>query len=154
MKNQYKTLLFVLFVSVFISTAKAQDNQTFQSKIIEIDTIDEDISNDQRCDDNAQAMSACRSFIKGFIQGALLTDAAIITSIETSESSFAERAFKTRVGSRFNQSPTALAGFCLPEDRTVLDLVEETLEHIKDAERDSVELAKRVYESLKIDYQC
>jgi hypothetical protein len=78
---------------------------------------------------------------------------AIIKSIDESEPTLAERAFKTRLGTRAS-SPTALAGFCLPEQRTVLDIAEETLNHVKDSERNSVQLASNVYRSLKTDYPC
>jgi len=106
-----------------------------------------------RCLDDAEAMEDCLSFIKGFLQGALLTDTAIIKSIDESEPTLAERAFKTRLGTRAS-SPTALAGFCLPEERTVLDIAEETLDHVKGSERNSVQLASNVYNSLKTDYPC
>jgi hypothetical protein len=106
-----------------------------------------------RCLDDTDAMEDCLSFIKGFLQGAILTDMAIIKSIDESEPTLAERAFKTRLGTRAS-SPTALAGFCLPEQRTVLDIAEETLTHVKDSERNSVQLASNVYRSLKTDYPC
>ncbi|MFT4630159.1 MAG: hypothetical protein ACI9WC_001125 [Arenicella sp.] len=154
MKNQLIALTFTLFFLSTIGTAAAQSTQAKDSKIIEIDTNDSNIPGVQRCADSIQSMSACRSFIKGFIQGALLTDTAIIKSIESTEPTIAERAFKTRLGSRVNRTPTALAGFCLPEGRTILDIAEETLDHVKDSERNSVELATKVYESLKVDYPC
>lgn len=106
-----------------------------------------------RCLDDAEAMEDCLSFIKGFLQGAILTDTAIIKSIDDSEPTLAERAFKTRLGARAS-SPTALAGFCLPEERTVLAIAEETLDHVKGSERNSVQLASNVYNSLKTDYPC
>lgn len=154
MKNRLIALPLIIFALSVIGTAEAQNNVAAKSKIIEIDTNDSNNSSVQRCADSLLAMSACRSFIKGFIQGALLTDTAIIQSLENTEPTFAERAFKTRLGNRVNQAPTALAGFCLPEGRTILDIAEETLDHVKNAERNSAELASKVYESLKLDYPC
>jgi hypothetical protein len=152
----YRTIALglMLFAIAGVGATQAQDTQSAKSVIIEIDAKDSESSGVQRCADNPQAMSACRSFIKGFIQGALLTDAAIINTIEKSESSYAGRAFKTRLRGRENRTATALAGFCLPEDRTILSIAEETLDHVKNAERNSAELAKRVYQSLKVDYRC
>ncbi|MFT4671141.1 MAG: transcriptional regulator of met regulon [Arenicella sp.] len=154
MTNRLIALTLTLFALSIVGSAEAQNTQIKDLKVIEIDTNDSNIPGVQRCSDSTQSMSACRSFIKGFIQGALLTDTAIIKSIENSEPTIAERAFKTRLGSRVNRSPTALAGFCLPEGRTILDVAEETLDHVKDSERNSVELATKVYQSLKVDYPC
>jgi len=150
MKCRTNALMLILFSLAILGAAEAQDKQ---STIIEIDTKTDE-TEVQRCVDNPQAMAACRSFIKGFIQGALLTDAAIIKSIEQTEPTFSERALKTRLGSRLTDSPTELAGFCLPEGRSILELAEETLDHVKEAERNSAELAKKVYASLKTDYAC
>ncbi len=140
----------IIIVAMAITTITQAQQADLDSKIIAIDSGE---PGRHQCSDNAGAMSACRSFIKGFIQGALLTDTAIIESIEKIESSYAERAIRTRLGTRAT-SPTALAGFCLPDDRTVLELAEETLEHVKDSKRNSVELAENVYRSLKVDYPC
>jgi len=153
MKHRIKTLFLIMFASAIAYTTQAQTSSFLDSGNIELDSKDSpDTTGIQRCKDNSQAMSACRSFIKGFIQGALLTDAAIIKSIEKTESSYAERAIRTRLGNR--SSPTALAGFCLPNDRTLLELAEETLGHVKNAKRNSAELAEKVYASLKVDYKC
>lgn len=154
MKYRNIAIGLMLLAITVVGVAQAQENQSLKSKVVEIDAKDSAGSGVQRCADNPQAMSACRSFIKGFIQGALLTDAAIINSIEESEPTYAERAFKTRLRGRVNLAPTALAGFCLPEDRSILDITEETLDHVNDAERNSAELARRVYQSLKVDYRC
>lgn len=137
MKKHTLALVLILFTPAVIGAAEDK-------------TID---SRKQHCSDSEETMSACRSFIKGFLQGALLTDTAIINSIEKTEPGFAERAFRTRIGSRYS-SPTALAGFCLPDDRSILELAEETLDHVKASERNSNELAKNVYKSLRTDYSC
>ena len=52
------------------------------------------------CSKNAETMLSCRSFISGFLQGALLTDVAIIDSINSNKQSFTERAIRTRLGKR------------------------------------------------------
>ena len=111
-------------------------------------------ADNEQCNTNDESMNSCRSFIKGFLKGALLTDIAIIKSIdEEAQETFAERAIKTRLNRR-DESPTELAGFCLPIKRSIADLAEETLLHVKDSPRDSHELARNVYRSLKTDFPC
>ncbi len=106
------------------------------------------------CSESPENMDTCQSFILGFLKGALLTDIAIIKSLdEEAKETFAERAIKTRLNKR-GESPTALAGFCLPENKTLVEISDETLEHVKTAPVDSHELARAVYHSLKKDYPC
>jgi len=153
MKNTILALTIISFGLTTATTVNGSQVNPIASKIVAIDLDDTSASSTQQCSDSEQAMSSCRSFIKGFLQGALLTDTAIIKSIENTEPSFTERAFRTRLGKRSN-SPTALAGFCLPADRSMLELAQETLDHVKASERNSAELAKNVYNSLKVDYPC
>lgn len=153
MKKRILALTMSIFALTSIGTAQALQPTTLKSKIVAIDADETSASDKQQCSDSDETMSACRSFIKGFLQGALLTDTAILESIKSNEPSFAERAIRTRLGKR-PSSPTELAGFCLPAGRSILELAEETLDHVKASERNSAELAKNVYNSLKIDYPC
>ena len=62
----------------------------------------------------------CQLYIAGFLDGALLTDSAIIDSLATSQSDFFERAYRTRLGAgRAPPPPTLLAEFCLPANLPV-----------------------------------
>lgn len=140
MKHLLTALAVTLFTVSSMDVAQAQKPVTSNAS-------------KHQCLDSAEAMSACRSFIEGFLQGALITDTAIIESIETQEPTYAERAIRTRLGNRSSQ-PTELAGFCLPANRSILELTEETLGHVKASKRNSAELAKNVYNSLKVDYPC
>lgn len=149
-----KSIVFLFYFACLVSsTLVLAQSADIKSKIIAIDSTEPTINGKRLCLDNVEAMSACRSFIKGFLQGALLTDTAIIESIEKAEPSFSSRAIRTRIGSR-SSAPTELAGFCLPADRTIFQIAEETLDHVKSSERNSVELAENVYQSLKKDYPC
>jgi hypothetical protein len=105
------------------------------------------------CLDDEATMADCLSFIKGFLQGALLTDTAIIKSITKSEPVLAERTFAIGAD-KTASSVTALAGFCLPEGKSVLAIADETLEQVSGSERNSAQLAKDVYNSLKKAYPC
>lgn len=153
MKKHLLTLIAIVVALAVLGASEASAEQSLKSKLIKIDAHAGQNNNSEKCMDNKDSMADCRSFIKGFLQGAVLTDTAIIESIGMTESSFAERALRTRLGKR-SSSPTELAGFCLPNDRSILDLAEETLDHVKASTRNSAELAKNVYSSLKVDYPC
>ena len=141
-------LFMTAIVATLITASSIGTTQAQQS-----DVLNSTSSGEQKCLDSAKAMAACHSFIEGFLQGALITDAAIIESIGTTKQSYAERAMRTRLDKR-STDPTALAGFCLPANRSILELTDETLAHVKASKRNSAELAKNVYNSLKIDYPC
>lgn len=70
----------------------------------------------------ADSSQACSQYVKGFIDGALVTDNSIVENLTKDyegqgQSEFFQRAFKTRVGSRYQMLPaTYYAGFCFPEN--------------------------------------
>lgn len=108
------------------------------------------------CFDSDEATLICERFIEGFLEGALLTDAAIMATIEKeqdSEPSFTDRAIKTRIGSRIEQ-PTELAGFCLPEKYTVHAIAKKILAKIENPQVDSDVLGAATYTTLKTHYRC
>ncbi len=102
--------------------------------------------------------SVCFEYINGFIDGAVITDSAIIENITKEKqelSAFFQRAYKTRVGSR-NQTipPTYYAKFCLPDDLPRKTIVEELI-HQLDAEVLTKQSFKQtLYETLKRVYAC
>lgn len=107
------------------------------------------------CMDSEETRNSCKSFITGFLQGALLTDEAIITTIHqnANESSFKDRALRTRLGND-KTPPTLLAGFCLPSEHSVSEIAAKTLEHVSNSEPNSDQLAIDVYNTLKNKYAC
>ena len=82
-----------------------------------------------------------------------MTDTATIDSYEGDERSFSKRAMRTRLSTREN-APTEKTGFCLPSNRAITSLVEETLGNVKTSPEISAELAQNVYHFLKKDYPC
>ncbi len=154
LKTRLIALSLIILSLAVLGIAEASEAQANEANVV-INAPGEDDLAKQHCEDSKEAMSACRSFIKGFLQGALLTDAAILENIEAAKdrSTFKQRALKTRVSGR-SSSPTELAGFCLPVQRTILDLANETLDHVKQSKLNSRELAKSVYASLKTDFPC
>lgn len=154
MKNRFIALLFVIFCLAVVGIAEATEDKLSTSEAVRFDIEKASISKDSNCSDNSHTMFICSSFIEGFIQGALLTDAAIIKSIEDTEPTFTERAFKTRLESGASRPVTELAGFCLPEKRSVKEITEETLEQVKHSKVDAPKLAENVYDLLKSEYRC
>ena len=102
--------------------------------------------------------SVCYEYISGFIDGAVLTDSAIIENISKEQkelSDFFNRAYKTRVGNDRKKVPaTYYANFCLPEDQSRKMVIEELI-HQLDAEVITKQTFKlTLYETLKRVYQC
>lgn len=109
---------------------------------------------------NAVTSTGCYQYIQGFLQGALITDAAVIKNIESSqfESRFANRAYRTRVGNTRDSIPaTQYAGFCLPEDKVSNEVIMTLIHDIQDhslEDRKILEFPTLVYELLKQRYSC
>lgn len=96
----------------------------------------------------------CYTFVLGFLQGAVLTDSAIVKSFEnTSESGFKERALRTRLTQR-NQPATLRAGFCLPDNIKLEIIAENISAKLRSSAAESPDIALQMYALLKNDYQC
>lgn len=120
----------------------------------------EDTSLMATCVPAAAASDACRFYIAGFLDGALLTDTAIISSLmavepgsDSSSSDYLARAYRTRVGElRGNPPPTALAEFCLPPDLTIDAAAAAVLPLLDSASGNS--LQEIVYAAVKNRFPC
>ena len=98
----------------------------------------------------------CRHYIAGFLDGALLTDTAIITSIEQSQvSDFLARAYRTRVGNTRRQKPppTFLAEFCLPPGVSIDDAARQVHLAMRPLGEDA-SLQEHVYETVRQVFPC
>ncbi|MFC3193904.1 Rap1a/Tai family immunity protein [Marinicella sediminis] len=102
--------------------------------------------------------SVCYEYINGFIDGAILTDSAIIENITKEKeefSSFFKRAYKTRVGLTRNQVPaTYYAKFCLPEDQSRKAIVEELIHQLDASLVGKQSFRDTLYDTLKRVYAC
>ena len=96
---------------------------------------------------------ACSRYILGFLEGALLTDAAIIKEIQEQRSSFEDRAFKTRLRNS-NLPPTYFAKFCLPESLDKDKIVFDVLQDFKKEGSETQEADSKIYKILKNNYKC
>ncbi len=150
MKPNDPFMRLVVFLILNISVAQVHAENAEEalvkscSQLIDSDTIPED--------------SVCYEYINGFIDGAVITDRAIIENISKEKqefSSFFQRAYKTRVGGKRDTLPvTYFAKFCLPEE-TSRKVVVEQLIHELDANIISKQAFKQtLYETIKRVYNC
>lgn len=101
--------------------------------------------------------STCYQFIKGFLHGAVLTDAQIMRGLERGNdmNSFSKRAIRTRLGSsRATDADTYLAEFCLPNadvDPEVVMAIVGALPNKIDARKN---VAEEIYQAIKTTYPC
>ena len=102
--------------------------------------------------------SVCYEYINGFIDGAVITDSAIIENITKEKkelSSFFQRAYKTRVGSKDKAiPPTYYAKFCLPDDQPRKMIVEELIHQLDSEVLNKQSIKQTLYETLKRVYAC
>ena len=106
----------------------------------------------------AHEMTPCGVYIKGFLEGALLTDYAIIENIEQQQgftSAFAQRALRTRVGSTSRNLPaTFFAQFCLPQEGVTVTTVNKVKDSLIAHEGTNQSFDQQVYAAVKRTYPC
>ena len=102
--------------------------------------------------------STCFQYVKGFLDGALLSDEQIMKNIGEDESSdFFDRAYKTRVGkvrAGANVPNTFLADFCLPDANATNEVVMQVLEALKKVKVKSEMTEQMIYENIKREFPC
>ncbi|WP_223787763.1 hypothetical protein [Marinicella meishanensis] len=143
-----KTLFAVLIVGWFTNQAQAASAEEALvascEGFIESNVIPED--------------SVCYEYINGFIDGAVLTDSAIIENLTKEEkqfSSFFERAYKTRVGNtRKPIPPTYFAKFCLPEEQSRKVIIENLIHELDAKIIKQQSFKQTLYDTLKRVYSC
>ncbi|MFT4940236.1 MAG: hypothetical protein ACI88A_003288 [Paraglaciecola sp.] len=103
------------------------------------------------------AKSVCYQYIKGFMQGAVLSDGQIMRGLEQSQglSNFSQRAIRTRVGNtRASDADTYLAKFCLPDaDVDHVEVINVAIA-LTDQSVTQQQFASEVYTALKKAYPC
>ncbi|GLS83703.1 hypothetical protein [Paraferrimonas haliotis] len=106
---------------------------------------------------NLTANNVCYQYVRGFLEGAVLTDYATLKGIEENKgftSDFSKRAFSTRVGRNHAGTPsTYFAKFCLPGDRvnseTVISVIKKIVRRHSNAS-----FSKQVYQATQATYPC
>ena len=112
----------------------------------------------QNVDEQKNSNTAtCFQYVQGFLDGALLSDAQIISNLSTSPemSNFAERAMRTRLGQRRGELPaTYLANFCLPETTANDEVVFQVVDALKKLEDKTLIDAELIYSTIKNEFPC
>lgn len=114
-------------------------------------------------DQNSRGGTLCAAFIQGFIAGTSATEQEIDASVEhvgaAGNESFAERAARTRIGSRLQQE--AVSGYsgyyCLEDDapaEAVVARVTATMQQASDYLSDSRSAEELVHEALVLSFPC
>ena len=102
----------------------------------------------------------CVRYVQGFIDGAVATDARVLENIATEfeqDETFAERAIRSRIGSRVNRrGPTVYADFCLGEPDSLEDVVEKVVSDLANRKVLDEDLLARdaVFSTLRREYPC
>ncbi len=102
----------------------------------------------------------CVRYIQGFIDGAVATDERVTYNVAneyTRDESFAERAIRTRVGSRLDRyGPSYYAEFCLGKPLPLAEVVRVVVRDLLRLEDlEGRELARDVvYATLRREYPC
>lgn len=107
-------------------------------------------------------ITSCYQYIRGFLQGALITDTVIVeeVGIESFAGGFENRAYRTRVGVERNKQPaTRFAGFCLPNNQVNHDVVTNLMADVQVALKNDTEIEHKllleyVYHFLTQRYSC
>ena len=107
---------------------------------------------------SAEEQAICQAYMEGFLDGAIITDSAIVESApeaDWNKSDFFKRAYLTRVGSSSRAlPPTALAHFCLPDDTARAQVVTTIANAIPKEPHPGPDVAQSLYNTLKASYPC
>lgn len=107
---------------------------------------------------NETSRAVCHAYIEGFLDGALVTDTAIVKNVGGEEdifSSYTLRALRTRVGEvRAPLPATFLADFCLPEEIERRAVVTDLAEELAALDFSAEPITEAVYRQIKQSYPC
>ncbi|MCH9694128.1 MAG: hypothetical protein K0U72_06425 [Gammaproteobacteria bacterium] len=116
------------------------------------------------CDDfrehgDSSAKSLCIYYVKGFLDGAVATDARVAENVVAeieAEETFTDRAIRTRVGSRLKDfGPSVYAEFCVGQPDPIAELVLHVIEELGRYESlEKIQAQSVVYSSLRRHYPC
>lgn len=103
-------------------------------------------------------IAICHAYIEGFLDGAVITDTAVIASVgegAPEESDYLKRAYMTRMGSYNPKLPaTALAHFCLPQGVERKQVVETLATAIALDESAAEDVSISLYNVLQASFPC
>lgn len=107
---------------------------------------------------DAGASRLCLIYIKGFLDGAIATDARVaenvVNEVERDET-FSERAFRTRVSRRLREfGPSVYAEFCVGTPVPVAEVVEHVVRQFDGLKNEALDARSFVYAALRENYPC
>ena len=101
---------------------------------------------------DAAARELCTYYVAGFLDGALLTDTAIVANLSRgTTSTFLDRALRTRTG---REPATALADFCLPDHIGIDEAAHLVTDRLTGRDFTDHSLQNQVYEQVKALFPC
>lgn len=117
-----------------------------------------DEKNSHPCGDSSMAKDnrdVCKNYILGFLEGALITDTAIIESLEDEPSGFMKRVYKRRSYYLKDSPPaTFLARFCLPAPLEKTIVVNNIFNDFLKQRKNERDIDKDIYDVFKRKYPC
>lgn len=102
--------------------------------------------------------AVCHAYIEGFLDGALVTDTAIVKNVGGEEdifSNYTMRALRTRVGEvRAPLPATFLADFCLPEGVERREVVTDLAGELATLDFTAEPITEAIYRQIKQSFPC
>ncbi|BDX08588.1 hypothetical protein [Planctobacterium marinum] len=153
--NKLINVVLLLATATFTVSAQAKSEEEFYKDM-----------NQMCAETNTKSstvfITSCYQYIRGFLQGAVITDTVIMEQVDKSafKSSYENRAYRTRVGMERTKTPATLyAGFCLPDDNVTHEVVLHLLKSVQDNFKAADEipgnpLSEHLYALLKQSYPC
>jgi len=114
---------------------------------------------DEREQADGQWSLLCVYYVKGFLDGAVATDARVAENVAAEieeKETFTERAIRTRVGSRLEKyGPSVYAEFCVGQPDPIADVVLHVIEELdRYDDLEGLQAQTVVYASLRRHYPC
>jgi hypothetical protein len=103
------------------------------------------------------ADSSCYVYIKGFLDGAVLTDSKIMQGItkQSDLSEFSQRVIRNRLGTQRGSSPdTYLAEFCLVAEKASKQDILSVIRIVQGSKAKDLEPGDLIYNAVRISFPC
>lgn len=97
--------------------------------------------------------TACSTYINGFLDGALVTDANNADELkQVANSGFMARALRTRLGER--ESEQSFLHFCVPTSMMKAEIIEQLAPYLTGDISEAKQLKASIYQGLKKQFPC
>jgi hypothetical protein len=97
--------------------------------------------------------TSCSTYINGFLDGALVTDANNADELkDVANSGFMERALRTRLGERATEQ--SFLHFCVPKAMAKAEVIETLAPYLSKTIADADQLKSSIFQGLKQEFPC